>query len=286
MKVAVDFSDGVHSDVSSTGYASSRAFSAEYSPELNRLLDELYMPPETQQLEQAKPSSKAVQNQPLWSSVQPAPFTTNYREETRRRLSSSRSSVAAGIPGEKQTIPSALPTESYNRSQIARPTTYLYSTPAILLSDPNSSSKYTKSLSATQTVSKSADEVPIVVWAFRVVVHCRQLLASWNWILSCPRCLFAFCWLFVAEMLQVFPFFTVLVDLQPFFFFFLSTWGVGKCEGVRSLFFFMSSSLFVFCIYIYIYLILLTYYRVSIETGGWSCGDATGHWSAIEVSQR
>lgn len=161
MKVAVDFSDGVHSDVSSTGYASSRAFSAEYSPELNRLLDELYMPPETQQLEQAKPSSKAVQNQPLWSSVQPAPFTTNYREETRRRLSSSRSSVAAGIPGEKQTIPSALPTESYNISQIARPTTYLYSTPAILLSDPNSSSKYTKSLSATQTVSKSADEKPV-----------------------------------------------------------------------------------------------------------------------------
>lgn len=251
MKVAVDFSDGVHSDVSSTGYASSRAFSAEYSPELNRLLDELYMPPETQQLEQAKPSSKAVQNQPLWSSVQPAPFTTNYREETRRRLSSSRSSVAAGIPGEKQTIPSALPTESYNRSQIARPTTYLYSTPAILLSDPNSSSKYTKSLSATQTLSKSADEVPIVVWAFRVVVRCRQLLASWNWILSCPRCLFAFCWLFVAEMLQVFPFFTVLVDLQPFFFFVdVRCWQMWGC----SVPFFLCPVLCLFDVYIYLYI--------------------------------
>ncbi|XP_057373633.1 band 4.1-like protein 3 isoform X2 [Daphnia carinata] len=161
MKAGVNSSDGVHSDVSSTGYASSRAFSVEYSPELNRLVDELYMLPETQPVEPTKPNSKAVQNQPLWSSVQPAPFAMMYREETRRRSSSSRSSVAAGIPGEKQRIPSALPTETYARSRMGRPTSYFYSTPGTLLSDTNPSSKYTKSLSASQSVSKSTDEKPV-----------------------------------------------------------------------------------------------------------------------------
>lgn len=161
-KVALSSSHDVHSDVSSVGYASSPA----YSPELNRLLDELYMPTEIQPWEQSKPSTNTVQSQSLWSSAGPAYFTTSYRQEAQRRFPGPKSSVADGMFGEKQKILNPLPYEANSGRQFPRPATYFYSTPLNLLSDQNSSSRNTKGLSATLGLSRPAEEVLILVWVF------------------------------------------------------------------------------------------------------------------------